>query len=42
MANRKKKTTTQLGKQPPRYRFFLNPTLHDFKEVVTFKLTSES
>src|SRR6266571_2405677 len=25
MANRKKKTTTQLGKQPPRYRFFLNP-----------------
>ena len=25
MANRKKKTTTQLGKQPPRYHFFLNP-----------------
>src|SRR5205085_1913807 len=25
MANRKKKTTTQLGKQPPQYRFFLNP-----------------
>ncbi len=25
MANQKKKTTTQLGKQPPRYRFFLNP-----------------
>jgi len=25
MANRKKKNTTQLGKQPPRYRFFLNP-----------------
>src|SRR5579864_4987919 len=25
MANRKKKTMTQLGKQPPRYRFFLNP-----------------
>jgi len=25
MANRKKKTTTQLGKQPPRYRSFLNP-----------------
>jgi hypothetical protein len=25
MANRKKKTTTQLGKQLPRYRFFLNP-----------------
>jgi len=25
MANRKKKTTTQLGKQPPCYRFFLNP-----------------
>ncbi|EFH89194.1 hypothetical protein [Ktedonobacter racemifer] len=25
MANRKKKATTQLGKQPPRYRFFLNP-----------------
>jgi hypothetical protein len=25
MANRKKKTITQLGKQPPRYRFFLNP-----------------
>jgi hypothetical protein len=25
MAKRKKKTTTQLGKQPPRYRFFLNP-----------------
>src|SRR3989442_15882758 len=63
MPNRKKETTTQLGKQPPRYRFFLNPyqdvrfrpawkrgtqqqlflqemleELHDFKEVVTFKL----
>jgi hypothetical protein len=25
MAKQKKKTTTQLGKQPPRYRFFLNP-----------------
>lgn len=25
MANRKKKTTTQLGKQLPQYRFFLNP-----------------
>jgi len=25
MAKRKKKTMTQLGKQPPRYRFFLNP-----------------
>src|SRR5437763_4648080 len=25
MANKKKKTVTQLGKQPPRYRFFLNP-----------------
>ena len=25
MANRKKKTTIQFGKQPPRYRFFLNP-----------------
>ncbi len=25
MPKRKKKTTTQLGKQPPRYRFFLNP-----------------
>jgi hypothetical protein len=25
MANRKKKAMTQLGKQPPRYRFFLNP-----------------
>jgi hypothetical protein len=25
MANRKKKTTIQLGKQPPRFRFFLNP-----------------
>ena len=25
MANRKKKTVTQLGKQPPQYRFFLNP-----------------
>src|SRR5215813_4141782 len=25
MASRKKKTMTQLGKQPPRYRFFLNP-----------------
>ena len=25
MPNRKKETTTQLGKQPPRYRFFLNP-----------------
>ncbi len=25
MAKRKKKTTTQLGKLPPRYRFFLNP-----------------
>jgi len=25
MANRKKKATTQLGKQPPCYRFFLNP-----------------
>lgn len=25
MAKQKKKTTTQLGKLPPRYRFFLNP-----------------
>ena len=25
MAKRKKKTTTQLGKQPPLYHFFLNP-----------------
>jgi len=25
MAKRKKKTMTRLGKQPPRYRFFLNP-----------------
>ena len=25
MAKQKKKTMTQLGKQPPRYRFFLNP-----------------
>ncbi|HEY1351940.1 MAG TPA: hypothetical protein VGF67_20155 [Ktedonobacteraceae bacterium] len=25
MAPRKKKPVTQLGKQPPRYRFFLNP-----------------
>ena len=25
MDNRKKKTTIQIGKQPPRYRFFLNP-----------------
>ena len=25
MAKQKKKTTTQLGKQPPLYRFFLNP-----------------
>src|SRR6266581_5554516 len=25
MAKQKKETTTQLGKQPPRYRFFLNP-----------------
>ena len=25
MANKKKKTVTQLGKQPPLYRFFLNP-----------------
>ena len=25
MASRKKQTTTQLGKQPPRYRFSLNP-----------------
>ena len=25
MANRKNKTTPQLGKQPLRYRFFLNP-----------------
>ena len=25
MPNRKKKTTIQLGKQPPQYRFFLNP-----------------
>ena len=25
MAKRKKKATTQLGKQPPCYRFFLNP-----------------
>jgi hypothetical protein len=25
MAERNKKTMTQLGKQPPRYRFFLNP-----------------
>jgi hypothetical protein len=25
MANRKKKTVTQLGKQAPQYRFFLNP-----------------
>ena len=25
MPSRKKKSVTQLGKQPPRYRFFLNP-----------------
>lgn len=25
MTNRKKKTKTQVGKQPPQYRFFLNP-----------------
>jgi hypothetical protein len=25
MAKQKKKAVTQLGKQPPRYRFFLNP-----------------
>ncbi len=25
MASRKKQTKTQLGKQPPLYRFFLNP-----------------
>ncbi len=25
MSNRKKQTKTQLGKQPPLYRFFLNP-----------------
>src|SRR5713101_8747867 len=25
MPNRKKKTITQFGKQPPQYRFFLNP-----------------
>jgi hypothetical protein len=25
MASRKKKTATQLGRQPPLYRFFLNP-----------------
>jgi hypothetical protein len=25
MTNRKKKTTKHLGKQPPQYRFFLNP-----------------
>jgi len=40
MANRKKKTITQLGKQPPQLTLqeMLN-ALHDFKEVVTFKPT---